>query len=571
MFKTLSPLNQMITVLSQSIVTNSQLTPISFRKLIDLSLSSSSQPNLLFLLSQYVHLLDTNLFNSLIRSYTNSHRHLESTLVFTHMPKLGIPPDLFTFPPLLKSISHLYLPSLGVSVHGSLIKLGFSSHVFSATALVTMYSSLSRISDACCLFGEMPDRNSVSWNAMITGLVHNRKFKEAHRLFSEMISLGYELGEVTVVGALTACAHLGSLNQGIWIHNYVVQNRLRMNVFVGTALVDMYMKCGEMKEAMKVFREMRVKSVFSWNALISGLAMNGRGEMAFEAFDSMIKENFKPDSVTFLALLCACCHQGFVEDGRRYFIAMERDFGLQPKIEHHGSMVDLLGRAGLLDEAHELIKTMPMKGLRADAVIWRALLTACRIHGNIQLGKHAVQMLLDLDPDNSENYVLLSNLLVRDRRWNAVGKVREMMSRRGIAKLPGCSSIEINNTVYEFVVTSQFDKDGMHDIYEMVTNMNWELKLAGYVAETDMVSYDLEEEEKESSLMYHSEKLALAFGLLKTSHGLTLRIVKNLRVCKDCHSYFKLVSKVYQREIVVRDRNRFHHFSAGACSCRDYW
>ncbi|XP_020104755.1 pentatricopeptide repeat-containing protein At5g66520-like [Ananas comosus] len=483
------------------------------------------------------------------------------------MARASLPPDASTFPPLLKSIAQLSLPGVGIPIHGRVTKLGFASDVFVSTALVTMYCGFARVGDARKVFDEMPKRNSVSWNAMITGYVHNRRFKEAHGLFSRMLASDCELGEVTVVGALSACAHLGALNQGVWIHNYVKNYGLRLNVFVGTALVDMYMKCGEADEAVKVFRAMRVKNVFSWNALISGFAVNGGGEAAMAAFEAMARESVEPDRVTFLAVLCACCHQGLVDEGRNIFASMQRDFGLEPTIEHYGCVVDLLGRAGFIQEAYELIRTMPME---PDAVIWRAFLSACKVHRNTQFGEIATKKLLELEPDNGENYVLLSNLLSQNRRWVEVGQVRKMISQKGMAKVPGCSSIEIDNVVYEFVVADRSEKH-FEEIFRMLDDMKRELKLAGYVADTETASYDIEEEERESSIMHHSEKLALAFALLRTQSGSVIRIAKNLRVCGDCHTFFKLVSRVYRRKIVVRDRIRFHHFSDGVCSCRDYW
>ncbi|KAJ0982044.1 hypothetical protein J5N97_010299 [Dioscorea zingiberensis] len=473
------------------------------------------------------------------------------------MSKISVLPDLFTFPPLLKSAAQLHLRHLGMSIHGCTVKLGACTDVFTNTALVHMYSTLARITDAVQIFDEMPERNSVTWNAMITGFVHNRRFKEAHEFFNEMRRFGVEMSEVTMVTALSACAHLGALSQGIWIHNYIRLKDLRVNVFVGTALIDMYMKCGVVDKAVEVFGTMRLKNVYSWNALISGFAMNGRGEDALEAFDMMIEgERTKPDDVTLLGVLCACCHQGLVDVGRKLFIDMERKFGLQLRVEHYGCMVDLLGKAGFLEEAHELIKTMPMK---ADAVIWRTLLAACRIHGDTQLGELVIGNLLELEPENGENYVLLANILIRDRRWNEVEKVRKIMNQRRIKKVPGCSSIEFDNVVYEFVAANRFEKETMDEIYKVLEEVGRELTAAGYVADTELVSYDLVEEEKEGTLMHHSEKLALAFGLLRTPQNCTIRIVKNLRVCKDCHSFLKLVTKVYKREIVVRDRNSTHN------------
>ncbi|WOK94431.1 hypothetical protein Cni_G03133 [Canna indica] len=449
----------------------------SLQSLFDLSISSSGAHSLPIVFTQNQHLLDTHTCNSLIKSYTQSNSHLLSLLVFTSMLRSSVPPDLLTFPPLLKSISQLHLPPLGRSVQACIIKIGPHPSVFVNTALVSMYCSFGRVDDARQVFSEMPQRNSVTWNAMITGYVHNRRFREAHQLFSRMLRSGVELGEVTVVCALTACSHLGALSQGIWIHDYIKNHGLRLNVFVGTALIDMYMKCGVIDEALKVFSAMRVKNVFTWNALMSGYAMNGEGEAALKAFDEMTEENMKPDGITFLALLCACCHQGFVERGRKLFIGMEKDFGLRPRIEHYGCMVDLLGRAGLLKEAYDLVQRMPMK---SDAAIWRALVAACRIHGDLQLGELAIRKLLALEPENGENYILFSNLLARNRRWTDVGKVRQMMRKKGIKKDPGCSSIEIDNVVHEFVVTDRFQRDGLDEIFAMLAKMKRELKLAGY-------------------------------------------------------------------------------------------
>lgn len=536
-------------------------------KLIDSSVLSNGFAPSALLFTQFQDFIDSELCNHLIRSYTDLNKHLHAVFVYTHMRKAGIFPNCLTFPAVLKSVAQLCLRDIGKLVHCCVVKMGFASDIYTNTALVSMYCTCLLPGEGHRVFDEMPERNLVSWNALITGYTHNRKFGEAIEVFRDMQAAGAEPGEVTMVGVLSACAHLGALNQGKWIHDYIVRNRLQLNVFVGTALMDMYGKCGVVDEAEKVFGAMRVKNVYTWNVLISGYAMNGLGEAALQAFDMMILENFRPSEVTFLGILCACCHQGLVEVGRRHFISMKEEYGLKPRIEHYGCMVDLLGRAGLLDEAQDLIHTMNMK---PDPIIWRALLGACRIHGNTQLGQFAIRNLIELEPNNGANYVLLSNLYARDRKWIQVGEVRKMMNHRGIRKVPGCSSIEIENVVYEFVVSNLME-EGYEELYKMLADVKKELKVAGYAEYTDMVSYDIEEEEKETTLMYHSEKLALAFGLLKSSPDMTLRIVKNLRICQDCHQFFKLVSLLYRRNIAVRDGNRFHHFSGGACSCKDYW
>ncbi|CBI15169.3 hypothetical protein VitviT2T_026210 [Vitis vinifera] len=557
-------MNQM---LSQMIMNYIPIDHLNLMKLIDFSVSSHGFAASALLFTQFYGFIDSDLCNSMIRCYTDSNKHLHSVFIYTQMWKNGIFPDSSTFPTVLKSVAQLCRQELGKAIHCCIIQMGFESNVYVSTALVNMYGTCSSVSDARQVFDEIPDRNIVSWNALITGYNHNRMFRKVIDVFREMQIAGAKPVEVTMVGVLLACAHLGALNQGRWIDDYIDHNRLRLNVFVGTALIDMYAKCGVVDEAEKIFKAMRVKNVYTWNVLISGYAMNGRGESALQAFSRMIMEKFKPDEVTFLGVLCACCHQGLVNEGRTYFTSMKEEFGLRPRIEHYGCMVDLLGRAGFLDEAQQLIQAMSMQ---PDPIIWRELLGACRIHGNIQLGEFAIKKLLELEPNNGENYVLLANLYARDQRWDKVGEVREMMDCRRVRKVPGCSSIEIDNVVYEFVV-SNYIKPGFEEVYKLLADMNKKLKLAGYVADTGMASYDIEEEEKEHSLMYHSEKLALAFGLLKSPSGLTLRIVKNLRICQDCHGFFKIVSKVYRRDISVRDRNRFHHFVGGACSCKDYW
>ena len=552
----------------RQLINNEPIDHFNFMKVIDFSVSSHGFAASAHLFTQFDGLIDSNLCNSVIKCYTGSNKHLHSVFVYNQMWRNGIFPDSSTFPTVLKSVAQLCRQELGKAIHCCIIQMGLDSNVYISTALVNMYGLCSSVNDARQVFDEMPERNIVSWNALITGYNHNRMFREVMDVFREMQIAGAKPVEVTMVGVLMACAHLGALNQGRWIDEYMDQNRLRLNVFVGTALIDMYAKCGVVDEAEKIFKAMRVKNIYTWNVLISGYAMNGRGESALQAFSGMIMmEKFKPDEVTFLGVLCACCHQGLVNEGRMYFTSMKDKFGLRPKIEHYGCMVDLLGRAGFLDEALQLIQSMSMK---PDPIIWRELLGACRIHGNIQLGEFAKEKLLELEPNNGENYLLLANLYARHRRWDRVEKVREMMDHRRIRKVPGCSSIEIDHMVYEFVVTNGM-KPGFEDIYELLADMNKKLKLAGYVADTGMASYDIEEEEKEDSLMYHSEKLALAFGLLKSPSGLTLRIVKNLRICQDCHGFFKVVSKVYERDISVRDRNRFHHFVGGVCSCNDYW
>ncbi|KAH0703515.1 pentatricopeptide repeat-containing protein At1g08070, chloroplastic-like [Solanum tuberosum] len=552
--------------MNRKVACDKPIDQFSLMKLIDSSISSNEFTPSSLLFHEFSRSIDVNLCNTLIRRYTDSKNHSRAVFVYTQMRKLNILPDSSTFPSVLKSVAQLCCGEVGKSIHCNAIQLGFTSDVYTNTALVYMYGICGQPDDAHQLFDEIPERNVVTWNSLITSYTHNRMFREAIDVFREMLASGVKPGEVTMVGVLSACSHLGTLSQGRWIHDYIVKNRLRVNVYVGTALIDMYAKCGDIDEAKKVFETMGLKNIYTWNVLISAYAMNGQGEAALQTFDRMIVEDLKPDHVTFLGVLCACCHQGFVEEGRRLFSSMINQFGLQPKIVHYGCMIDLLGRGGFLDEAMQIIHSMKLK---PDAIIWRTLLGACRFHGREELGEFAFRKLLELEPTNGENYVLISNVHTQKKKWTEVGEVRELMDSGGIKKIPGCSSIEIENAVYEFKASDPL-KTGNEEIHKMLQDMKNQLKLAGYVPETEIALYDINEEEKEHNLIYHSEKLALAFGLLHSSEP-TLRIMKNLRICQDCHQFFKLASAVYKRNIVVRDIKRFHHFTGGLCSCKDYW
>jgi pentatricopeptide repeat protein len=280
----------------------------------------------------------------------------------------------------------------------------------------------------------------------------------------------------------------------------------------------------------------------------------------------MLHGGVKPDDVTFINMISACSHAGLVDVGRDCYDAIS-DYGLKPSMEHYGCLIDLFGRSGQLAEAEALITRMP---LEPNALIWRTFLSACRMHGDTRRGVHAAKRVVDLDPLNSAPYVLLSNIYAAQGKWKDVEMIRRTMVKRGVKKEPGCSSIEVNNTVYEFfaAVTPR----SKHDVtYAKLESLMAQLKEMGYVPDTKLVLHDVEEEQKEHMLAHHSEKLAIAFGLVSTAKGTTLRITKNLRVCTDCHNAAKFISKLERREILLRDVTRYHRFSNGVCSCGDYW
>ncbi|KAL5724418.1 hypothetical protein ACHQM5_007684 [Ranunculus cassubicifolius] len=439
--------------------------------------------------------------------------------------------------------------------------------VISWNALISGYAKVGESKAMRRLFDEMPKKNVVSWNVMITCYVHNRQFLEALELFRLMQESEVKPNEVTVVAVLPACAHLGALDLGQWVHAYINRNRIKMDIYVNTALIDMYGKCGSVDDAKRVFNNAVVRDTFLCSTMIDVLGSHGKADEAFEVFNYMRGMGIKPNDVTFVGLLKACSHAGLVETGAKYFKMMNEEFRVVPKVEHFGCMVDLLGRAGHIEEAHELIKGMPMD---PHPIVWGMLLSACRIHGNVKLAEEVALRLIELEPHSCGNYVLLSNIYSKAGKWDEAANLRRKMKEKGVTKKPGCSSIEVNNVVNEF-----FAGDRAHpqcqEIYRKLDQIVTRLKAEGYTPCISSVLHDAETDEKEQALLQHSEKLAVAFGLISTGSKTPIRIVKNLRVCEDCHLFMKMVSKYYDRQLIIRDCSRFHHFVSGSCSCSDYW
>lgn len=419
-------------------------------------------------------------------------------------------------------------------------------------------------------FRQMPTRDVVSWNTVIRFYVDAGEYDEAVMVFRDMMESGECCpNRVTVITVLSAACHLGALDQGKWAHAYVVRRGVEVDENLSSALINMYSKCGCIECAVDTFAAAKRRSVDTWNAMIAGFTVNGFSSRAIDLFREMERtEGVMPNLITFACVLNACSHGGLVEEGVQLFRKMTEVYKIEPDIGHYGCMVDLFARAGMFDKAEETIGKMPME---PDAVMLKALVGACRIHRNFELGEEAGYKLIEVAPDDHASYVLLSNIYATVNDWNGVHKVRRMMSKRGVKKVPGCSSIELDGTVHEFIA-GDATNSRKQEIYEMLEEMGERLRHAGYEPDTRQVLLDIEDDKaKESSLKHHSEKLAIAFGLIRTSPGTTIRLVKNLRVCGDCHNAIKILSEVYGRDIIVRDANRFHHFSKGSCSCKDYW
>ncbi|XP_027357306.1 pentatricopeptide repeat-containing protein At3g62890-like [Abrus precatorius] len=546
---------------------------------------------------------DLFIYNTMIKAHSLSPDSCSNSLVvFRSLTRdSGLFPNRYSFVFAFSACGNGLGVQGGEQVRVHAVKGGLENNVFVVNALIGMYGKLGLVEEgwkvfewavdrdlyswnsmmaayigsgnmnrAKELFDGMQERDVVSWSTVIAGYVKVGCFMEALDMFHKMLQVGPKPNEYTLVSALTACSNLVALDQGKWIHAYIGRGKIKMNERLLASIIDMYAKCGEIESASRVFCEHNVKrKVWPWNAMIGGFAMHGKPNEAINVFEQMKVEKVSPNKVTFISLLNACSHGYMIEEGKLYFRLMVSDYGISPEIEHYGCMVDLLSRSGLLKEAEDMISSMHVA---PDVAIWGALLNACRIYKDMERAYRIGKIIKEMDPNHIGCHVLLGNIYSTSGRWNEARMLREkneMSSDR--KKIPGCSSIELKGTFHQFLVGDQSHPQS-REIYSFLDEMTIKLKIAGYVPELGEILLDIDDEEdKETALSVHSEKLAIAFGLMNTAPGTPIRIVKNLRVCGDCHQATKFISKVYDRVIIVRDRTRYHHFKDGMCSCKDYW
>ncbi|KAK8693260.1 hypothetical protein V6N13_070852 [Hibiscus sabdariffa] len=628
------------------------------------SLGSISYAYTLFTHRSSSFFSDAFLWNAMLRGLVDTAHYHRSLLLYTRMQYLPIAPDNFTFPFLLKACASLRILSLGSQLHAHAFIYGYSSHVFVANSLISMYAKCGLFGFSRRVFDKMPQRSVVSWSAMIgaclqcgfhdqgllmftrmldDGIKPNRASilnaaacvwseNAAHRmrgvivdngldndhsvrnasmlmfgrcgridlarslfdgftykdlvcwasmidayaradlplealhLFNEMRLQCILPDSIVLLAVIQACSIRASLQLARALHVVIIRCLPESLLALDTAVLDLYMKCGSLAYARKVFDKMKERNIISWSTMISGYGMHGYGREALRLFDQM-KALMIPDHIAFVSILSACSHAGLITEGWECFNSMERDFGVKPKSEHYACMVDLLGRAGQLNRALEFIERMPVK---PDAGVWGALLGACRIHSNVELAEVAAKSLLDLDAENPGRYVLLSNIYAALGKRKEAYRIRDLMKSRGVKKTVGRTSIEIKGNIYTFIAGDRTNPE-TELIYSELGKLMERIRQEGYVPDLSFVLHDVEGETREMMLYAHSEKLAIVFGLIKTESGSSIRITKNLRVCGDCHTATKFISKVTGREIVVRDSQRFHHFVNGTCFCGDYW
>ncbi|XP_030455020.2 putative pentatricopeptide repeat-containing protein At5g09950 [Syzygium oleosum] len=509
-------------------------------------------------------------WNSIIGTFSDSEALVSGAVKYLlGMMRAGWSLNRVTFINILAAVSLLSLQRFNHQIHALALKYNLAEDIVIENALLACYGKCGEMDECEQIFSRMSERrDEVSWNAMISGYIHNEFLSKAMDMVWYMLQRGQRLDSFTFATILSACASVATLERGMEVHACGIRAHLQSDVVVGSALLDMYSKCGRVDYASRFFQNMPVRNVYSWNSMISGFARHGHGEDALNLFRQMKLSGQPPDHVTFVGVLSACSHVGLVEEGFTHFKAMQEEFGLAPRMEHYSCMVDLLGRAGELSKIEHFVNKMPME---PNILIWRTVLGACcRANGrNSELGQRAAHMLFEMEPQNAVNYVLLSNMYASGGKWDDMAKARRAMRQAAAKKDAGCSWVTMKDGVHVFVSgdRSHPEKDL---IYEKLAELNRKMRDAGYVPQTSFALYDLEVENKEELLSHHSEKIAVAFVLTRKSEK-PIRIMKNLRVCGDCHSAFKYISKIVGRIIVLRDSNRFHHFEDGACSCRDYW
>ncbi|XP_022718716.1 putative pentatricopeptide repeat-containing protein At3g23330 [Durio zibethinus] len=506
-------------------------------------------------------------WNTVIAGNAQNGMYEEALKMVREMGNANVKPDSFTLSTILPIFAEYADIMKGKEIHGYAIRHRFDSDLYIGSSLIDMYANCAQIEDSCHVFNLLPQRDDISWNSIIAGCVQNGMFDEGLKLFRQMLMAKVTPREVSFSSVMPACAYLTTLHLGKQLHGYIIRGRFDDNVFIASSLVDMYAKCGNIKAARWIFDQMEHHDMVSWTAIIMGHALHGHAYDALSLFEQMEKDGVKPNYVSFIAVFTACSHAGLTDEAWKHFKRMSQNHGITPGLEHYAAMADLLGRAGKLEEAYEFISSMH---IAPTGSIWSTLLSACRVHKNLELAEKVAKEIFKIDPGNVGAYILMSNMYAAARRWKDAAKMRIFMKKKGIRKEPACSWIEVKNRVHTFI-----SGDKSHPLYDRIfkalKDLMERIEREGYIPDTNEVFHDVEEEQKKYLLFSHSERLALAFGIISSPAGTTIRITKNIRVCVDCHTAIKFMSKIVQREIIVRDNSRFHHFKDGECSCRDYW
>lgn len=463
---------------------------------------------------------------------------------------------------------------LGCSIHSLVVKIGIEFDVYVGSSVVDMYAKCGWIWDARKMFDEMPEKNVVTWSGLICGYSQLGLLNECFSLFKIALSgieddAGFDtcINDFTYSGIIRVCGEATVQELGRQVHGHCVRTGFDSSSFVGGSLVTMYSKCGAVEDGYKVFDELPKRNLGVWNAMLFACAQHGHSNKAFDCFEEMCSSGIFPNFITFLHLLYACSHAGLVESGKLYFNLMVKHHNIEPSFKHYVCMVDLLGRAGKLKEAMELINKMPME---PNDTVWAALLTGCCIHNDTAMARFAASRLQETNSLSSGPLMLLCNTYTASGNYEAAAEARKVIRDKGIRKETGVSWVEFGNQIHTFVSSDRWHERS-EEIYKKLEDVEREMRKFGYVPETrEELGCILNEKKRLAG--WHSERLAAAWWLVVVEQKeRPIRVMKNLRVCVDCHTWFKLLTMCTGRIMILRDNSRFHRFVDGVCSCADYW
>lgn len=506
-------------------------------------------------------------WSALIAGYAQHGHGWEALQLYLEMQNEGIVPNQVTFLCVVKACSSIPALEHGQAVHAHIVASGLNWDLLIGNALINMYVKCGALMDACIVFDWLPQRDVISWSGLIAGYIEQGLGPEALRLFGQMQEGDVKPDQVTCAYMLEACSSMGALGQGKQIHAYLVENGLDSCEFVGSAVIDMYAKCGSLEDANVMFEKLPTRDVVTWSTLIAGHAYNCESICVFYQFQRMQQAGLRPDCVTFLCLLSACSHVGAIDEGRHYFKSIREVYGLLPTLPNFNSMVDLLGHGGFMNEAEDLLESVPFG---ANVAGWTSLLSSCKAHSNVNVGRRCFNQVVRMERGNAAGYALMSSIYTHVGMQEDAYRVEQARAYANAWKKPGKAFIEIQNQIHGFNVADKTHARS-DDIYSKLNTLSIQMKEEGYVPHLNLVVNVTSDEDKEGALCGHCEKLAISFGLLSTLEGTTIRVAKNLRVCSDCHTATKIISKIEKREIVVADTYCIHHFKDGECSCNDYY
>ncbi|XP_050225586.1 pentatricopeptide repeat-containing protein DOT4, chloroplastic [Mercurialis annua] len=504
-------------------------------------------------------------WTSLIAGYAREGLSGDAMELFREMEREGVRPDIFTVTMLLHACACNESLENGREVHNYIRRNNMQLDLYACNALMDMYAKCGSMEEANAVFLEMPTKDIISWNTMIGGYSKNGLPNEALCHFIAMLQ-ERKPDNRTLACILPACGSLAALDRGREIHGYILRNGCFSDQHAANALVDMYVKCGAIALAQLLFDRIAMKDLISWTVMIAGYGMHGFGKEAIAAFQEMRQAGIEPDEISFISILYACSHSGLLDEGWKFFNIMQHEYNIKPELEHYACVVDLLARSGKLAMAYKFIKSMPVK---PNVTIWGSLLCGCRTHHNIKLAEKVAEHVFELEPENTGYYVLLANIYSDAEKWEEVKKLRERIGRQVLKKNPSCSWIEVKGKVNIFVA-GDTSHPQTQKIESLLRKLRSKMKEEDYFRKMRYALLNEDTLEKEIALCGHSEKLAMAFGILNFPPGKAIRVTKNLRICSDCHETAKFISKTQGREVVLRDSNRFHHFKDGACSCRGF-